>query len=66
MDQIATFNLKLEKNDKTFTFSMPLGCPIGEAYDATHEMLNELVLLSQEAADKAKRPEEKKKEEVKS
>ena len=60
MKQVGMVNLEVEKGDKNFTFSMPFGAPYGEAYDVLFEMLQEIVKLSQAAADKLKREEEEK------
>ena len=46
--------VEVEKNDKTFLFLMPVGAPLGEAYDAAFEVLQELVARSKEAADSVK------------
>lgn len=46
------------KGEKSYVFSMPVGAPIGEAYDAAFECLNQLVEYSKQAAEKAKRSEE--------
>lgn len=41
------------KGERTYTFHMPTGAPFGELYDAAFEVLNEVVRLAQEAAQKA-------------
>lgn len=41
------------KGERTYTFHMPTGAPFGELYDAAFEMLNEVLRLAQEAAQKA-------------
>ena len=55
-------NFEITKGERTFIFSMPHGTPFGEAYDACFEVLSDIVKMSTEAADKAKRPEEEKAE----
>lgn len=41
------------KGERAYTFHMPTGAPFGELYDAAFEMLNEVLRLAQEAAQKA-------------
>ena len=52
-------SFEITKGERTFVFSMPHGTPFGEAYDACFEVLNDIVKMSTEAADKAKREETK-------
>lgn len=64
IDQRAVVTLEVEKNDRKYSFTMPigeppLGAPYGEAYDAAYEFLQEIVEMSQKAADRAKRKEVK-------
>ena len=49
--------LKTEKDSHEFTFSMPLGCPLGVAYDSCVEILKDIVELSKQAAAQAARQE---------
>lgn len=49
-----TFTFEITKNERLFTFTMPSGTPIGEAYDVGHELLQALVKLAGEAAEKAR------------
>ena len=51
-------NLQVEKNDRVYVFSLPVGAPYGECYDAAHECLQEIMKMAQAAADKAKQPVE--------
>jgi hypothetical protein len=46
--------IETKKNDRIFQFSMPVGAPFGECYDACFEVLNKVVELSKEAAEAAK------------
>lgn len=57
MDLSSRVILTVKKNDRVFELHMPMGAPYGEAYDAIFEMLGNIVELSKEAAEKAKRPE---------
>lgn len=50
MDQIAVINLEIEKNDNKYVFSMPIGAPLGEAYDAAFLVIREIIKMADEAA----------------
>jgi len=65
MKQEGLVKLEAEKNERSYSFIMPLGAPYGEAYDILFEMMQEIVDLSKKAADKLKREEEVKTEEEK-
>ena len=41
------------KNERLYTFNVPSGAPLGELYDATFEILNEIVKHIQDSAQKA-------------
>lgn len=41
------------KNERLYTFHVPSGAPLGELYDATYEILNEIVKHLQDSAQKA-------------
>lgn len=43
----------VKKEERVYSFHMPSGAPFGEIYDAVFEMLNEVVRIAQEAAQKA-------------
>lgn len=47
-------SLEIEKGEHKFYFNMPIGASYGIAYDAAFSVLQELVKLAQEAAQKAK------------
>jgi len=49
--------IEVKKNDRTYVFSLPFGCPLGEAYDAAHEVLQSILDMSKQAADNAKQRE---------
>lgn len=49
-----TFTFEIVKNERTYTFTMPTGTPIGETYDVCHELLQELVKLAYEATEKSR------------
>ncbi len=62
MDQRAVLNMEVEKNGHRYVFSMPIGAPLGESYDAVYSVLEEIVKLSKQASENMKRPEEEKDE----
>jgi hypothetical protein len=49
---MVTIQMKSDKN--TYIFTMPYGAPLGEAYDAAHSILQEIIKFSQQAAEQAK------------
>jgi len=63
--QKAVIVLEVEKNERVYTFTMPVGSPFGEAYDVAFLMLQEVLKLSKEAVDRATPPEKEEKEEDK-
>lgn len=55
MDQRGIISLELEKNGKKFSFTMPMGTPLGEAYDAAFSFLSEVLEMSKRAVEKAEK-----------
>ena len=55
VNQKAMINLEIEKNDRKYVLSLPMGAPLGESYDVCHEFLRELLSMSKVAADNASR-----------
>ena len=49
----------IDKQDFKYVFIMPAGGTLGNAYDACFEVMQKILDMSQEAADKSKRQEEK-------
>lgn len=49
--------IEVEKGEHTFMFSMPLGCPLGTAYDAAFQVLRDIVELSKNAVEQVKQPD---------
>lgn len=45
-----------------YQFILPYGAPLGEVYDVCHDMLQEIVKMAQNAADKAKKEEDQNKD----
>ena len=46
--------LKAEKNDRTYEFHMPVGVQYGEVYDAAFQILDDIVVLMQQAKESVK------------
>lgn len=46
--------IEIEKGERLYQFLMPIGAPIGEAYDSVHECLQELLDMAKLAAENAK------------
>lgn len=43
--------IEIKKNERTYGFSIPVGAPFGEAYDAAFEILQEVVEMAKQAVD---------------
>jgi hypothetical protein len=54
MNLKSTFQIDITKNERYYTFTMPAGAPIGEAYDVAHELLQALVKMAADAAERAR------------
>lgn len=65
MELNTILEVKVEKNDRVYRFSLPAGAPFGESYDAVFEMLNKIREMANEALEKARREEPKEKAENK-
>lgn len=50
--------IEVVKGERTFTFTMPIGAPYGEAYDACFEALKTIAEMTATALDQSKRPTE--------
>lgn len=64
MDVYNTIQFRKEVNGNLYVFSMTVGSPYGEAYDAMCETLQTLVKLAQEHAQKMLRQEDQKENRV--
>lgn len=51
-NQALSVNLSVEKNGRTYSFSMPMGSPHGEVYDVLFSLLQDVLELSKNAAAK--------------
>lgn len=58
MDLKSVIHMELEKNGRSYCFSMPFGAPYGECYDVLFECVSKILELSKTAAEQAKRKEE--------
>lgn len=54
MDIRAMVSIEIKKNDRSFTFNMPVGAPYGEAYDAAFEVSSKILQMAAEAAEKSR------------
>lgn len=46
--------IQIEKNERVYSFHMPVGAPLGEAYDAGFDALQAILEITQKAAEKAR------------
>jgi lysyl-tRNA synthetase class I len=58
MEQRLTIELKITKEERIYTFTMPYGVSHGEAYDVAHEFLANLVEIHKQQTELLKRQEE--------
>jgi hypothetical protein len=54
MNQKLAAHFEVEKNGRKYVLLVPNDAPLGELYDSLHEMLNGVVDMSKQAADRAK------------
>jgi len=54
MDINSVLVIEIKKENRTYTFTMPAGAPIGEAYDAGHQYLEAILKMASDASQKAK------------
>lgn len=64
MKQTGMVRLQKEINERVYSFDMQIGAPYGETYDVLFDMMQEIVKLSKEAADRIERVSEKKEDEA--
>ncbi len=53
-DQFLNVHFEVTKNDRRYSFVVPMNAPLGECFDACHEMLQEVIKQAQQSADKSK------------
>lgn len=54
MELKSTVQVRVTKSTRDYSFLMPVGAPLGEAYDVCHEILREIVKMANEAAERSK------------
>lgn len=57
METKTTVELTVQKNNRIYRFSMEVGSPFGEAYDAAFEVLKNICEMSRQAVDIASQPQ---------
>lgn len=57
MDLKQVIKIEIEKKGHVFSFEMPVGVPLGLAYDCAFEVLQAVIEMSKQAAERA-RPKE--------
>lgn len=57
MNQMLMAHFEVVKNDNKYTLTLPANSPLGEVYDALHNMLMHVVDMSKKAAEATKAPE---------
>lgn len=60
LDPKPTMTLEVKQNDRNYFFTMPMGAPLGEAYDSAYMVLQQIVKFAKEAEEAAKRVEKEK------
>jgi len=64
-DQKALVVITVKKGEHDYEFHMPMNSPLGECYDACFDIMNEVIVMSQKAAERAERSaDDKDKKEV--
>jgi hypothetical protein len=53
MNQKGYLHLEVTKGERNYAFTLPIGAPFGEAYDAAFSVLQEILKMAQEASEKA-------------
>lgn len=54
MDYRSIVSIEIKKEDRAYTFLMPQGASIGEAYDVAHQLLESILKMAKDASEKAK------------
>ena len=55
MEMKSSLILETKRNDYLFRLELPIGAPLGDAYEATWEMLSKIVEMAKESVDKSKK-----------
>ena len=64
MDSRAVITIEIEKDGHKYNFSMPIGSPLGTAYNVAHELLMHITDMAKQAADQAGKPRQEAEEGV--
>ena len=51
---VVYYAIEVEKNGRVYTFTMPVGSPLGDAFDASFKVLESVGELQKQAIEKAK------------
>lgn len=54
MEDVKYFEMTIQRGEKTFKFLVPEGSSIGETYDAAFDVLQYMINMAKEAAEKAR------------
>lgn len=64
MKQIAYVHIEVEKDEKNYAFSMPMGVPLADASEVAFRMFKTIDAMYREALDKEIKAQEEKSENV--
>lgn len=62
--QSALIKVELKSEKHSYTYTMPIGAPFQEAYDAAVQIVNEIVVMAKNAEEAAKAAMEQAKQEI--
>jgi hypothetical protein len=54
MELKSSVIMEVKRNDFVFRLELPVGAPLGDAYEVIFEMLGKVVEMAKESVDKAK------------
>ena len=58
MELKSSLILETKRNDYVFRLELPIGAPLGDAYEATWEMLSKIVDMAKESVEKSKKAQD--------
>jgi len=64
MNLRSMVTVEIIKNERTYTFSIPVGAPFGEAYDAANETMLAVLDMAKNNAEQAKQAKEQPQAEI--
>ncbi len=62
--QRAIVHIEIKGDKHTYVYTMPIGAPFQEAYDAAVQIVNEIVVMAKNAEEAAKAAMEQAKQEI--